>query len=107
MCIQHVPCSSASGAGLSRASTHEELPLSMPLEFIHDHQKVQAIGGQYGDFHARPLGLGSKQWYITHPPSVCTYSWRPECQMPAWGHQSDLWISKCRGGCAPSFMGLL
>jgi len=50
--------------------------------------------GDWTDSHAGlPLNLDWIWALAHHTPSVCMFSWRQECQMPVWGHQSGLWIS--------------
>ena len=85
-------------------------PSSNTINDIHDHPEAKQLGGQsrdWTDSHAGPplnLDWISEQWDIKHH-RVCTFSWRPECQMPVWGHQSNLWILLnpiCWGAVPPS-----
>ena len=94
----------SSGAGLGGTSAHGEPPPTILLMIFMTIQKPSNWGSKWRlDWFSF---LNSVQiWAVAHhTPSVCMFSWRPECQMSVWGHWSSLWISLnpiCQGGYAP------
>jgi len=75
----------SSGGRLGGTSAHGDPPMAIPFMITQEQSNRDNGLILMQDLHS--TWTGSEQWDITH------HQWRPEYQMPIWGHWSSLWIS--------------